>query len=82
MHKIGPEWVPHGVEVERWLCDPKVSGSIPVIGIYNVFVAFSYKGSNSIKPKLVLYNVLSIFIVPNLEHALLNPCLEFLGFLS
>ena len=25
-------WVPHGVEVERWLCNPRVSGSIPGAG--------------------------------------------------
>jgi hypothetical protein len=23
------QWVPHGVEVERWLCNPRVSGSNP-----------------------------------------------------
>jgi hypothetical protein len=25
-------WVPHGVEVERWLCNPRVSGSNPGAG--------------------------------------------------
>ena len=29
---IMAQWVPHGVEVERWLCIPRVSGSIPGTG--------------------------------------------------
>ena len=27
--RAGRMWVPHGVEIERWLCNPRVSGSIP-----------------------------------------------------
>ena len=34
---FGPEWVPQVVDVERRLCDPRVSGSIHGLGIYNVF---------------------------------------------
>ena len=26
------DWVPHGVEVECWLCNPRVSGTIPGTG--------------------------------------------------
>ena len=26
------KWVPHCVEVERWLCNPRVSGSKPGAG--------------------------------------------------
>ena len=25
-------WVPYGVEVERWLCNPRFNGSIPGAG--------------------------------------------------
>ena len=28
------KWVPHGVEVERWLCNPRVSGLIPGSGTF------------------------------------------------
>ena len=30
--KNSKTWVPHGVEVERWLCNPRVSGSNPDAG--------------------------------------------------
>ena len=30
--KIQRQWVPHGVEVEHWLCKPRVSGSNPGAG--------------------------------------------------
>ena len=29
---LSTKWVPHDVEVERWLCNPRVSGSIPGAG--------------------------------------------------
>ena len=30
--RLTKSWVPHGVEVERWLCNPRVSGSNPGAG--------------------------------------------------
>ena len=49
--KLGFLWVPHGLEVKRWLCNQKVSGSIPSAGNLEKLVIwmkiYGHKNKNS-----------------------------------
>ena len=43
------EWVPYGVEVEDWLCNPRVNGSIPGSGNLKKLLILDENDSHKIK---------------------------------
>ena len=63
--RIITKWVPHGVEVERWLCNPRVSGSIAG-NLEKLFIWTKIHGITQKQTVTELYSLQKKRIITNL----------------